>query len=88
MAFTREAIRTPVAVGEIHIELIDAPLGLPPAMPATKGATYRVQILYSDGTTDWRNGDLVPHITQNQINQLLAFMDAMRTKAVAEFIGT
>lgn len=82
MAFTKEASRTPSSIGRIEILLRDFPGETPP-----QTVLYQVQVIFSDGTEVQRSGNLVPELTQTQINQLLAFMASMRTKAVAEFIG-
>jgi hypothetical protein len=83
MAFTKEVILTPVAIGEIRITMIDP-------MPNTNNPQeirYQAQIVYSDTSTETRIGDLAPELTPAQINSLKSFIAAMRTKAVAEFIG-
>lgn len=82
MAFTHEAGRTATSIGRIEILLRDFPSETP-----AQTVLYQVQVIFSDGTDVQRAGNLAPHLTQTQINQLVAFMDSMRTKAVAEFIG-
>lgn len=82
MAFTRETPRTPLAIADIAITLFDPdPTGAEP--PA---ASYSVQVRFSDGSINVLTGDLVPHVTTTQINQLLAFMASLRVKAVAEIL--
>jgi hypothetical protein len=87
MAFTKEPTKTPASIGEIRIELVDTPAGPLPENVASQGANYRVVIVFSDGSTEVRSGNLVPHLTAGQINSLVSFMNTMRTKAVSEFIG-
>lgn len=82
MALPREAARTPTAIGDIRITLIDPdPTGSEP-----QAAGYEFQLRYSDGSVEMRRGDLTPHLTQQQISSLVAFMAAMRAKAVAEVL--
>lgn len=82
MAFAREVVRTPTAIGDITIQLFSAD----PTVGPQSAAHYRVHVVMSDGGVKVVEGDLVPHLTQTQINSLLAFMAAMRTKAVAEIL--
>lgn len=82
MAFVREPVKTPNAIGDIGIELFNPD----PTGTGVAGATYSVQVRYSDGSLSVLTGNLVPHLTQAQINSLLAFTAAMRTKAVAEIL--
>ncbi len=35
---------------------------------------------------NWRRGDLIPHLTTAQRNQLIAFMNILRTKAESEIL--
>lgn len=82
MAFTQEPVRTPVAIADIEVRLFDPE----PNTGQQANAFYSVQIKMSDGTIVVREGLLTPHLTQTQVNQLLAFMAAMRTKAANEFL--
>lgn len=82
MAFQKESTRTPTSIGRIEILLRDFPADTP-----SQSVLYQVQVIFSDGTDVQRTGDLAPQLTQTQINQLVAFMASMRSKAVAEFIG-
>jgi hypothetical protein len=51
-----------------------------------QGVSYAVRVGYSDGSQRVLSGDLVPHLSQAQINGLLSFVAAMRTKAVDEIL--
>lgn len=82
MAFTQEPTKTPTAIGSLIVELF-----LPdPSTQELPGASFKVQIKLSDGTTVMRNGDLIPHLTAQQINQLTAFMTELRLKAEDELL--
>jgi hypothetical protein len=82
MAFTKEAVRTANAIGDITVTLYSAD----PTGTEIDGASYSVQVKFDDGSVVVRSGNLVPHITQSQISGLLSFMAAMRTKAITEFL--
>jgi len=45
-----------------------------------------VQVRYDNGEHHTLRGNLVPHLTQGQIDALLNFMDTMRTKAITEIL--
>lgn len=76
MAFTPEKPRIPVAIGDIAVVLTDHD-GV-----ETDEANYEVQILQADGSIfRLATGNLVPHLTTEQINGLKAFMADMRTLA-------
>lgn len=82
MPFTPEPTRSPQALEDISVELFSPN----PAGAESAGATYSVQVRMSDGAVVVRTGNLVPHITQAQINALLGFMATLRAQAVAEFL--
>lgn len=44
-------------------------------------ARYNTQVLRSDGTIAVRTGNLVPHLTNAEVNGLIALMNRVRTKA-------
>lgn len=86
MAWTQEPTRTPTTL-DLHIEihdLIDPPEGHP-----AQSAGFRITIYDQNGDEVRRlAGDLVPHITAQQRNQILGFMDDLRTQAETELLGT
>lgn len=82
MTFPTQPIRTPVAIGDIIVELQQPN----PDGGGQSRAFYTVQVIHSDGTRHTLTGDLVPHLTQAQIDGLLAFMASMRVKAVDEIL--
>jgi len=82
MAFERQSARTPVAIAGIEIRLFSPD----PASARPSSADFSVQVRYSDDSVDAVRGNLVPHLSQGQINALLSFMDDMRTKANTEIL--
>lgn len=71
----------PTSIGNIEITLFDGD---------GQGANYRVHVLDQNGSEMRVPGDignLVPHLTQTDINWLLNFVSRMRAKAVAEILG-
>lgn len=82
MAFSREPTRTPVAIGNIEIRLYDPD----PAEMNQRGADFAVVVRFDDGEVKVMRGDLVPHLSQAQINALLGFVADMRTKAETEIL--
>lgn len=78
MAFAQEQTRAAVAIQGISVELL--------ALETSAAASYRVEILMSDGTVVVRTGDLLPHLTPARVTSLNTFMADLRTKAVDEFL--
>lgn len=82
MTFSKESTRVPERIAALEVCLYSPdPLGTESA-----GATYSVQVVYSTGEVRALTGNLVPHLTQAQINALTAFMDTMRVKANNEIL--
>ena len=46
-----------------------------------RGACYSVQRLMSDGDMDERQGNLIPHLTKAEVDQLVAIVTRLRGKA-------
>lgn len=82
MAFSKEQIRTPTAIADIEVRLFSPD----PTGNESAGATYSVQVRFSDGTMRVVAGNLTPHLSTAQINALLSFMADMRVKAKAEIL--
>lgn len=85
MTFEQATTDVPTAVQKIRVVLeneLDGEGGV------NRAAYYRLWITYSDGREKVTapGNDLQPHLTQNQIDGLVAFMDAMRAKAEAEVL--
>lgn len=79
MVFTAEPTLIPTSIGGISIELSDDGVGVQRAM-------FSLQVVMDDGGSRVRAGNLIPHLTAQQITDLQAFMVAMRAKAVAEIL--
>lgn len=82
MAFPQEPVRTPHSISDIDVTLHSPD----PTGPEQAGATFVVRVRLSDGSMREIKGNLVPHLTQQQINGLLSFMADMRIKANAEIL--
>jgi len=85
MTFEKAQAKIPAAIGDLSIVLID--YADPEPGQERQRARFEVQVKDASGEViRVMNGDLAPHLTQQQINQLKAFMDAMRAKAEAEIL--
>lgn len=79
MAFPQEQTRTPTSVGTIFIVLKD--------ISGHKSARFVIEVEDQNGLTmRTLSGDLVPHLTQAQINGLLGLIADVRTQAEAEIL--
>lgn len=77
--------QVPTSIGAVRIRLVDDD-----GVPANMRAYYDVDVLDQDGDKimfGGSQGNLVPHLTQGQVDALIAFMQAMRTKAETEFLA-
>lgn len=83
MAFELEVPRTAVRVGGMTVSLFTPDSAI---VGGVAGATYHVQVVFSDGSMELRSGDLVPEIAPQTVGDLLAFMADMRVLATAGFI--
>lgn len=88
MAFDRIAGATPVRIGDVTCILFDpdpnAPagrVGLPP-----RSATARIEVVFDDGHTRTVTANIPDHFSTTVINQLIAFADSVRAKAIAEIL--
>jgi hypothetical protein len=76
MAFTPEHPRIPAATGDISVTLVDHDGS------ETDQVLYEVQVLQADGSLfSLCSGNLVPHLTSQQITAMQAFMADMRALA-------
>ena len=82
MAFTPEQNIAPDSIGDISITITDY------ANPvSTDQIHYSVQVLQADRSIfRVATGDLVPHLTQVQVDALIGFMATLRTKAETELL--
>ena len=84
MTFDKAIARIPEAIEDVSVTLTDyIAVG---EEPAHKSAEYSVQVRYDNGEIKVLSGDLVPHLTAEQIDALMGFMDDMRVKAEAEIL--
>ena len=90
MAFEQVEPKVPSAIGDISITLTDhiaiaGPGGGP--VDAWQEIGFNVQVLNGDGQIMRTvSGNLAPHLTQPQIDQLKAFVATIRAKAEAEIL--
>lgn len=75
--------RTPVAVGDIRLDLLDRPVG---RGPLRRRLYYRVQIVYSDGQHTERGGRLEDLLRGETLNRLGEVLDASRLDAAQRLI--
>lgn len=78
MAFEPQNSITPASIGAIVVTLKDAfdENGQP-----YQSAAFELRIIMSDGSTKRRAGDLGTHITPQQRQALMNFMDSLRAQA-------
>ncbi len=92
MAFPRYPTIVPVAIEGIQVTLTDSPAVGDPGdpvggyRPPIQAAHYRVEVRMDNGEVRELQGDLVPYLTQAQIDGLLGFMVDLRLKAEAEIL--
>ena len=73
---------TEQSVEDIEIVLFDpGPLEKAREGGQPQGAQYSVQVLMSDGNMDVRQGNLIPHLTKAEVDQLVAIVTRLRGKA-------
>ena len=88
MTFEPAQPEIPAAIGDME-HVITEYVGLDDeGNPRVPTITYSVQVLDQSGNVmQVLTGDEQPHLTQAQIDGLLAFIAAQRAKAVAEILG-
>jgi len=97
MAFTPAQVRTPVSIGVMHIRLTDEPaidrIVTGPdgeedhiVQPASQSAQFSLRVVYSDNTEETIAGNLVPHITTEQITALQSFLTGLRAQAEEQIL--
>lgn len=84
MAFDKATTVTPTEIRDVSIVLTD--YVATPNESAHQAASYSVQVHHDNGDIKILDGDLVPHLTQGQIDALMGFMNDLRTKAEAEIL--
>ena len=84
MAFDPATIKTPVAIRDLSVVLVDyVAVG---DEPARQAARYEVQVEYDNGDIVVKQGDLVPHITAEQIAALQEFIAGLRVQAEEQIL--
>ena len=88
MAWSTEEDRIPTSIPRIEVILIDSteydndkegPLG--------QEANFSLRVLDQDGQLlSKKGGDLVPHLTQQQIDALMNFITSLRIQAESELL--
>lgn len=89
MTLPQAESKIPSAIGDLSIVLTDyiENQAEEDETPVYKTARFEVQVLDADGAVmRLINGDLVPHLTQGQIDGLLGFVDTLRAKAESEIL--
>lgn len=82
MAFTKEGVRTPIAIGGIEVRLFSPD----PTGTEIAGAMFSVQVKMSDGSVKVLEGDLLPHLTAARKTSLNTFMTDLRAQAITEIL--
>ena len=79
MSFQQYETRVPTSIGLIRINLIDQGTG-----PSGQEGSFKVELLDQNVKPiefPGSSGDLVPHLTPQQITLIQTFLDQMRTLA-------
>ena len=85
MSLPQAESRIPTSIGDLSITLTD--YIATEEQEAKKDALFEIQVLNGDGNVmKIISGNLAPHLTQQQIQQLLAFGDWLRQKAEDEIL--
>lgn len=82
MAFPRQEAVVPQRIGDVEVYL------LLPASGSPRGprGVARIEVVMSDGTIRMISAELADHFPATTINQLIGFMDSVRSKAIAEIL--
>lgn len=76
--FPPATIETPTLVGVANLQYV-----LTDTQSGMDSMTYHAELVWSDGTRTQKHGDVVPHLTSQQISGLQSVMAQLRTKAEA-----
>lgn len=88
MAFDPIVSVVPDRIGNVTITLFD-PDPSPPGGRvglAGRSATARIEVIFDDGHTRTVTANIPDHFSAAVINQLIAFADSVRAKAIAEIL--
>lgn len=80
MAFSEEPVRTPTSIGNMYITLTDLAVGTD-----TIRGVVEVRDQNDEVMRVW-SGDLVPHLTAQQITQIQTFVASLRAQAADELL--
>lgn len=83
MPFPKRSIKTPVAIGEIRLILVDPD---PRLVDEPRSGHYEVEVIYSDGSSEWERGNLLNQNTTSQNTTINNFQNAKRTQATTELL--
>lgn len=83
MAFTPETTAIPESIRNFHLTFrsVKNEDG-----SISKYGDFFIEVVMSDGTVRGRDGNLLPHITAQQTQQISAFLDQLRTQAEAQIL--
>jgi len=84
--FNRIVTIEPVSISNLRVELFDSG----PAkegMEVIRSARFGLDIVMNDGSTKVLSGNLLPHLTQEEITALINFMETLRNRATTQIIG-
>lgn len=84
MAFPKQQAitHTPTAITDLVVILTSPD----PRGQEQPSAAFEVGVLYTTGEIKNVSGDLAPHLTQAEINQLMSFMATLRTRAATQLL--
>jgi hypothetical protein len=78
MAFERATTQSPTAIGSLEVTLYRAD---PTDANDASAVNYRLIVKYDEGGSKERSGNLVNHLTANEISALQNFMEVLYARA-------
>lgn len=84
MTFLQEPTRVATDIGNIIVMLKD--VLATDEDPAIQEAFFDIKIIFDDGTTVTRKGNLTSHITPAERAALIGFMTTLRARAIEQII--
>lgn len=82
MAFERLQTVQPERIGDIRVTLLQPTTG----SERRARATAEIEVILSDGSHRTVRAEIADHFSTTVINQLIAFMNSVRSKAEAEIL--
>jgi hypothetical protein len=88
MAFDPIVSTVPERIGEITVTLFDPDPAPPPGRVGlpVRSAIAEIVVVFNDGHTRTVTANIADHFTPTVLNQLIAFVTSVRTKAIAEIL--